>query len=126
MHNNISRRDFVVAAIAATALVACGPFHRGPSDSAHVVFVNESLDQADVYAATSGGDPVRIGTVMGTRTETLTLPPQFASGVAFVVTARLLAHAGALGSGQLTLRPGESVQIRLPSDERTLVVLPGK
>ena len=128
MHNNISRREFVAAAVAAAALVACGPFHRGSSeDSAHVVFVNESLDQADVYAVTSGGgDPVRIGTVMGTRTETLTLPPQFASGVAFVVTARLLAHAGALGSGQLTLRPGESVQIRLPSDERTLVVLPGK
>src|SRR2546423_1395977 len=85
MRNDISRRDFVVA-VAATALMGCGPFHHGPDDTAHVVFVNESLDQADVYAVTSGGgDPVRIGTVMGNRTETLTLPAPFSSGVDFVV-----------------------------------------
>src|SRR4051812_24304160 len=124
MHSRLDVR--ALALLVALSSTACGPFHRGADESGQIVFTNDSIDQADVYASTPGGDPVRIGTVFGSRTETLRLPATFTSGTDFVVIARILAKPGSLGSGRLTLRSGESLQIRLPSDEKTLVVLPGR
>src|ERR1051325_9423842 len=115
MRDTTTRRYFVIA-IAAATLAGCGPLRAGSSDTAKIVFSNQSLDQADVYAITGAGEPVRIGTVTPNRTETLTVPPPFSTGIDFAVIARVLSRANPLGSGRLTLRPGESVSIRLPSD----------
>ena len=104
---------------------ACGPFHRGSSSTAQIVFKNESLDQADVYAAGPDGNPVRIGTVFAGATDTLRVPATvIGQGGNINVSARLLARNIVPRTGMFSLREGERVNIRLPADERTLVVLP--
>src|SRR5690349_17369056 len=69
-----SRAGVLIAAMA--SLGACGPLHRGngPTQTATVIFSNESIDQADVYAVVSGSQAVRIGTVFAGRTESLRVP----------------------------------------------------
>jgi hypothetical protein len=124
MRATVSRRVFVIT-IAAAALAACGPLRTGAGDTAKIIFSNQSLDQADVYAVTGAGEPVRIGTVTPNRTETLTLPPPFSTGTDFAIIARVLSRPSLI-TGRLSMRPGESVQIRLSSDERTLAILPAK
>jgi hypothetical protein len=112
------------ALIAAPA--ACGPFHRGSSPEAQIVFVNESIDQADVYAAGPDGNAIRIGTVFGGRTETLRVPSSIVSqGGTISLTARILAD-GSVGSGAFTLNSGDTMRVRLPPDKRSLVVLPDR
>jgi len=116
----------IALALAATA--ACGPLrHRAsPQEQAIVSFTNESLDQADVYAVTAV-QAIRIGTVMAGRTENLIVPADIAfRGDNVNVVARLLAQRNRPQSGPITLRPGERLEIRLPMDQRALVVLPGR
>ena len=89
-------------------------------------FTNESLDQADVYAIVSG-QPVRIGTVLAGRTENLVLPPDIAArGVNVNVVARLLASSVQPQSGPIPIHPGTRLEIRLPVDQKQLVVLPAR
>lgn len=121
-----SRAGVLIAAIA--GLGACGPFHRGsgPTQTATVIFSNESIDQADVYAVVSGSPAVRIGTVFAGRTESLKVPGDVAGrGLNVNIVARLLAHRNAPSTGPLPINPGDKYQIRLPADQRQLVVLPG-
>jgi hypothetical protein len=121
-----ARAGFVIAAVA--GLGACGPFHRGgaPSQTATVIFSNESIDQADVYAVVSGSHAVRIGTVFAGRTEALKVPGEVAGrGLNVNIVARLLAHRNAPSTGPLPISPGYKYAIRLPADQRQLVVLPG-
>ena len=47
-------RTFTAAVALAGA--ACGPFHLGPRDLATVIFTNDSLEQADVYATIANAD----------------------------------------------------------------------
>jgi hypothetical protein len=108
-------------------LAACGPLHRGggPPQTAIVVFTNESIDQADVYAVT-GSQAVRIGTVFAGRTESLKVPGDVAGrGVNVNIVARLLAHRNAPSTGPIAINPGDRYAIRLPADQRQLVVMPG-
>lgn len=91
-----------------------------------VVFRNESLHQADVYAVRDGGaGSVRLGTVMAGHTDTLTIPPAAlprGAGVDFV--ARLLARSRTLRSGRVTVSPGDRLALTLPVTENSLVLLP--
>ncbi len=106
---------------------ACGHFGLPGSDPerAAVVFTNESLDQANVFAVTGSGQTVRIGTVMAGRTATLLLPADMVNRAESIdIVARLLAGRAAPRTGSISVHPGERVQVRLPIDERTLVVLP--
>jgi hypothetical protein len=115
-------------ALALAATGACGPLrHRAtPQEQAIVSFTNESLDQADVYAVTAV-QAIRIGTVMAGRTENLIVPADIAfRGDNVNVVARLLAQRNRPQSGPITLRPGERLEIRLPMDQRALLVLPGR
>lgn len=110
------------------ATTACGPLrHRtSPQEQAVLSFTNESLDQADVYAVTAV-QAIRIGTVMAGRTENLIVPADIAyRGENVNVVARLLAQRNRPQSGPITVRPGERLEIRLPMDQRALVVLPGR
>ena len=121
-------RLIVVALVAlvAAGAAACGPFHKGSGPPpAYLFFTNESLDQADVYAVLPGNQPMRIGTVFAGRTDTLTVPPEIASrGQNINVVARLLAQSARPSSGPIPIHPGDRLAVRLPVDQKTLVVLP--
>ena len=105
---------------------SCGRFmHNGSDDGAQVVFVNQSLDQADVYVVTDAGTSQRIGTVFAGRTATLDVPANIiARGGTVSIAARLLARSMAPRTGPITLSAGERLQVTLPSNAATLTVLP--
>ena len=117
------------AASMAVALVmaGCGPFRHGNYPEASVVFHNQSTDQADVYAISSGGEPVRIGTVFAGRTDRLTVP-QSATGASnrVNVMARIFGLGRVITTGPVTLAPGETMDVTLSSDEKILSVLPSR
>ena len=118
----LSRR--LVSALALCVVGACGPLRRGP-EAALVIFTNQSLDQADVYAVSSSGAQTRIGTVMPGRTDTLRVRQGAVGGDNQAnLVARILARSRAPNSGLVTLAPGDRVQVTLSSDERILSVLP--
>jgi len=113
-----------------TSLPACSRHHADETaisnnEPAVVTFTNESLSQADVFAIPPGSSARRIGTVMAGRSETMTIPADVALRGSLQLVARVLASSHAPGSGTITVHPGEHLSVRLPLDERTLVVLPG-
>ena len=118
----------IVIGIALAGSTACTARRGGNSATppAYVYFTNDSQDQADVYAVVSGSQPVRLGTVFSNRTETLVMPGDIASRANVSVIARLLARNITPSSGLLSIRPGDKVSIRLPADQRQLVVRPGE
>jgi hypothetical protein len=120
------RRSLSVVACALTFVLAgCGPFHRGQQPDGVVVFHNQSIDQADVYALGSGGDPYRIGTVFAGRTETLRVPASVSGGASRVnVIARIFPSGRVVATGPFNLGSGESMDVTLTSDERVLSLLP--
>jgi hypothetical protein len=113
-------------AIAGSFVTAsCGRFMHSGEPLAQVIFANESLDQADVYAVLNGGQSQRIGTVFAGRTETLDVPSNIiSSGGTVSIVARLLAHTYAPSTGPLSLNPGDRIRITLPATGRSLSVLP--
>ena len=122
------RAAIIASALALAGTAACGPFHRGKNSQppALLYFTNESLDQADVYAVASNSQRTRIGTVSGGRTDTLTVPTDIAArGDNVNIVARLLAKSATPSSGPVPIRPGDRLVVRLPIDEKMLVVLPG-
>ena len=127
-----SQRHFrpLAAAALACAASACGPLaHRGRGTAdqpAVVVFENQSLYEAGVYAVPHGGTAVRVGTVPPGRTDTLTLRgAALPVGGTLSLVARLLADPRTPSTGPLTLQPGEHIAVTLPSQANTLTVLPG-
>jgi len=90
-----------------------------------IVFDNQSLYQANVYAVTSSGSQQRIGTVQGGRREALRIPSSALGGDRNIsIAARLIARNRTPTSGRFGLFPGDTVQVVLTSDARTLSVLP--
>lgn len=123
----IELRRALIAVAATFALTGCGPFHRGSQPASVIVFRNQSLDQADVYAIGSGGNPTRIGTVFAGRTETLNVPASITGGGGRVnVVARIFASGLLVVTGPFTLLPGDSMDVTLTSDEKILSVLPSR
>ncbi len=119
-------RRFAVALLV-TGAFACGHFHPGADTPARarIFFSNESLDEAAVYAVRSGGDGIRIGTVFPGHTDTLVVPADIANAGATVnLVARILAHSFAPQSGPIVIHAGDEFVVRLPADQRVLVVLP--
>ena len=91
-----------------------------------VIFTNDSPDEAALYAVVSGTQ-TRIGTVMSGRTDTLSVPPTIAgSGQTVNFVARPLAKSIRPQTGPISMSPGDWIQVRLPADERLLVVLPAR
>ena len=122
-------RATIAASALALAAAACGPMHHSASSQqppALLYFTNESLDQADVFAVTSSSQRTRIGTVFAGRTDTLTVPREIAArGDNVNIVARLLARSATPSSGPVPIRPGDHLVVRLPVDQKLLVVLPG-
>jgi hypothetical protein len=109
------------------ATSACGRFHHNedePPMQAQVVFVNESLDQADVFAAGLGGESIRMGTVQAGRTATLNVPSQFVSRETVTIAVRRLARSGVLRTGPISINAGDRIEVRLPVSGTVLSVLP--
>jgi hypothetical protein len=115
-------------ALVMVAAAACGAFRHRVGDARPdpiVIFNNQSMDQADVYAVGSAGQPVRIGTVYSGRRENLRVPSGATGGSGTVnIIARIFASNKAPRSGSISLAPGDTVLITLPVDEKMLTVLP--
>lgn len=124
----MTRSSRFVLALAAAGLVtttSCSRFMHGDEPVAQVIFVNQSLDQADVYAVLNAGQSQRIGTVFAGRTDTLDVPANIVTAGGTVnIVARLLAHSYAPRTGPLTLNAGDRIRVTLPSNGQSLSVLP--
>jgi hypothetical protein len=121
--------SIIVLGTVIVASSACGRLHHNedeeePAMQAQVVFVNESLDQADVFAGGLGGESIRIGTVQAGRTETLNVPSQFVSRESVTIAVRRLAHSAVLRTGPITINAGDRIEVRLPVNGMSLSVLP--
>jgi hypothetical protein len=124
-HFGIDRLGRVAFAVVIASLAACGPLRRVPaSERALIYFTNESLDQADVYGIVPGSRAVRIGTVFAGRTDTLVVPTELLRLGNVNVVARLLAKSNTPSSGPVSINAGDRLQVRLPVDQKLLVVLP--
>ena len=122
-----ARYQFLFGLLIVIAASACSRLHRGDDDIAtgpsYLVFVNQSLEQADVFVVGPAGDATRIGTVQPGRTETLTVPEPIAGRGPVNIVARLLTRM-ALQSGPVTLNPGDRMQATISVDGRSLTLLP--
>jgi hypothetical protein len=104
----------------------CARFHSSdlPGDESYISFVNQSLDQADVYAVVSGGDAVRVGTVLPGATTTLTVPGDLVARGPLDIVARLVGSRRVPRTGPVSFSRGERLQVTLSVDETMLTVLP--
>ena len=119
----------VAAAVLACAAAACNPLNRGQraagSGPATIVFQNQSLYEAAVYAIPRGGAQRRIGTVQSGRTDTLTVSGgEIVGGGSLALVARLLADPRTPSTGPISLLPGDWIQVTLPPTANTLAVVP--
>ena len=120
-------RRLILSSLLVTSMLsvgACGPFRRGGPENAIILFTNQSIDQANVYAV-QGTQQVRIGTVFGGRTDTLRVPGTSSPGGTSVsIVARFLASNRAVTTGTLNLASGDTLSVTLTPDQRFLSVLP--
>lgn len=108
------------------ALSACAPFRRGPAGSdAVLIFRNESVDQATVYAALSTANFVRLGTVFAGQTDTLDVPVAVtARGQQVNIVARRFAEGDYAQSGSMLISRGDAYHVVLYTNQRLLSVMP--
>jgi hypothetical protein len=122
--------SIVAGSIALAATAACGALHPGSTPDrapTTIVFQNQSLEQADVFALRRSAGALRIGTVMAGRTDTLTIQPGLiAPGETVDFAVRLLAKPGTPHSGPVAVSPGQWLTITLPQTEKILSVLPSQ
>jgi hypothetical protein len=114
-------------AVALMVSQGCGPIRRSSTvrSEATIEFINESIDQATVYARMPGGQQVRLGTALPGLTTDLRVPAEVISrGTGFSIFARLLARNDVPQTGTVVLRPGDLLQVRLPASGGALFVLP--
>jgi hypothetical protein len=117
----------IAAAFCIVAASACGHFGMGGSAPADglIVFHNESLDQADVYAVAPGSSFERIGTVFPGRADTLRIRSSILTqGSGVNIVARLLARSNTPSSGMIPLHSGDMFDVRLTADGTQIVALP--
>ena len=126
-----SRMAAVTAAMLLVTGMACGRFYHRPEDleseePAIVIFTNESLDHADVYAVLAGNSPIRMGTVMAGRSDTLTVPRQAVTYGSINIVARLLARTHVPSTGSIAIRAGDWLDVRLDLNGRYLSAVPAR
>jgi hypothetical protein len=114
-----------LAIAACVTTTSCGRFMQSDQPPAQVIFENQSLDQADVYAVVNAGQSRRIGTVFAGRTDTLDVPMTvITAGGTVSIVARLLAQSFAPRTGPITLAAGDRIHVTLPSNAQSLAVVP--
>ena len=123
---DFGRLAFALVSASVVNTAACAHMH--PSEdqpTARLIFVNQSLDQASVFAVLGEGQSQRIGTVFAGRTDTLNIPVNIISnGGTVTIVARLLARSVAPRTGPLTILAGDQFRVTLPSNAQMLSVLP--
>ena len=119
------RRIPAWALLSAVTVAGCGPFHRGAQMEPEILFHNQSIDEAAVYAMGPGGDPIRIGTVEGQKTDRLKVPEISASDRVNIIV-RVFPSSRVVASGPFTLEPGGVMDITLPQEENMLSILPAR
>ena len=104
---------------------ACASGGRGSvQPPAILIFSNESIDQAAVYAVVPGSEFRRIGTVIPGRTESLKIPSDMAIRGTLNFVARLIARGERPQTGPIFIHPGDRYEVRLTSDLRFLSFFP--
>lgn len=118
----------LLPAILIAAAAACGPQRRSSAPQpAYIIFTNNSLSQADVFVVAQGLGARRIGTVMAGQTDTLRVASDITGrGGTLSIMARLLARSRRPQTGPISIHPGETYEVRLPSDARMLSFLPAR
>ena len=115
----------MLVALAALAVIASNPRHLGARERAAVVFTNDSVQQVDVFALQGTMEMIRLGTVLGGRTETLYVPTSITDqGGQTRIIVRLFASNVQRATGMLTLQATDQWKVRLSADGRTLFVTP--
>lgn len=124
---NHARLARLLALGAAALLGACSrnqPVDEPGNEPAAVVFSNESLTQADLFAVVSGGGEARrLGTAMAGRTETFRLGSDLAIRGNVSLVARIQ-NGGTRSTGVVPIHPGDTVHVQLPLNRSMLVFLP--
>jgi hypothetical protein len=114
------RRSLLTAALLGpAALAACASKGRrgGGGESATLEVRNNYLGPVGVYAVRQGGYTRRVGSVYSSRVERFRLGSDvIASGGSVQIIAVPLAGNGRASTGQLVLRPGETVQFNIASN----------
>jgi hypothetical protein len=125
---DFGRLAFALVSASVVATASCARLHPGEDQPvAQVIFVNQSLDQASVFAVLGEGQSQRIGTVFAGRTDTLDIPANIISnGGTVTIVARLLARSVAPRTGPLTILAGDQFRVTLPSSGQLLSVLPAR
>src|SRR5437868_14403903 len=124
--HTVQRRGAAILMFSLT--VGVGACSRHPetapgADTSWIIFTNESLEQADLFAVASGMGARKLGTVFSGRTDTLKVSGALALSGGVSLVARTLS-GGTAGSGSVALHAGEALRVRLPLDRKQLVVLP--
>ena len=116
-------RHLTAVLLAPAALAACAAGGRGRANAgqagqtAILEVRNEYLGPVDLYAIRDGGYVRRIGSAYTSRVERFRLGPDLVnSGGAVRIIAVPLAENGRASTGQLVLRPGETVQFNIASN----------
>ena len=127
MPNRTRAARVTLAALALSALGACASVPRPASPSAVVVFTNESVDLAELYAV-RGGSSIRLGRAEAGRTVELSVPATaLGAGGTVSFIARIFGRPRlAPTSGDVSLLEGERVAVRLPFDLAMLAVVPAR
>ena len=117
------RARSLAAVLAAPALLAaCASGGRGGGgggggDTATLEVRNEYLGPVDLYGVRQGGYVRRIGSVFSSRVERFQLGSDvLGAGGTVRIIAVPLAENGRASTGQLVLRPGETVQFNIASN----------
>lgn len=126
-----SRLQVLAAVTLLVAGSACGRLFTTNSEAdeaerAIVIFTNQSLDQADVFAVVPGNTPLRMGTVMAGRSDTLLVPVQAVNQGNFNIIARLLGRNYMPSTGPVTIRPGDALDVRLGLNDKFLSAVPAR
>jgi hypothetical protein len=122
----LQRRGAAILLLSVTVVAgACShrPETAPRADTAWIIFSNESLEQADLFAVAPGIGSRKLGTVFSGRTDTLKVSGALAMTGGLSLVARTLTGSTA-GSGSVALHAGEALRVRLPLDRKQLVVLP--
>lgn len=94
---------------------------------ATLVFVNQSLENAEVYAVTRGASQVRLGMVMQGERQTFEIPARLLrQGANLTIVARTSARARSISSGPVTATSGEAVHVTLPLGATHLIIETGR
>ena len=125
MSHPLRRLALAAAFLLAAACASRGNGSAGGGADLYVLFGNNTIHQASVYAITAGGTTTRVGTVFAGRRERLRLPATVLAGTRTIeFEARMLSKEGTPRSGQITFAPGDSLEVSLSSDGLMLSVLP--